>query len=257
MKTQPLPPVVLLIITFNRYQIVKKTVEALLDNLVYPDLRIIISDDHTGGNYVRNLSRIKRWKEAGIEVIETPERMGWGDHVNWAMTQCREKHPDAKYIFQIEDDYVLSRRLRLDVGVALLERKKHIGMLRYRGTAGSHMVYHQMRTANIGSLVQGYVEGFGKPNELTYLLIDGGSPDLWVYSNGPHLKSMGFHAHYGAYPTKKSLGSTEEGYAHQVKDRMRIPDAPAIAILPDWIHMHFDHLGETWQRTKDDIHHKG
>jgi len=39
-----------------------------------------------------------------------------------------------------------------------------------------------------------------------------------------------------------------------VKDMMRSnPFAPVIAIQPEWIAMHFDHIGVTYQHTELDI----
>jgi len=251
-----LPHIAILVITYDRKDILRQTLEALQEKLHYPDdkLHIIVSDDSTGGRYLSDLKRTKSYKSwgvGGVEFIETPERSGWGKHVNWALKYIREHYRDVTYVFQIEDDYKLLIDLDLAEGVALLEERPNIGMLRYRGTAGTHCIYHQFES-DMGD--------YGYPN-LTYLQLDNASHTLWVYSNGPHLKRLiadfgqvpAFHDHYGWYAEGLRLGATEENFAHRVKDGMKLGNAPAIAILPDWVNMHFDHLGESWQLSEDDI----
>lgn len=252
-----LPEIALLVITFDRYNELKETLSALMENIQYPadKLHIIVSDDSTGGTKLNNLGRIKAYKEwgaDGIDIIETPSRSGWGKHVNWALGKIQELYPQTQYVFQIEDDYVLKAPLDLTEGVAIMETRPNIGMLRYRGTAGMRYIYHQFETD-----INPYLDWRGA---VSYLQLDNASPSLYVYSNGAHLKRLqpkdgyaDFHSFYGAYDEGLKLGETEEKYAHRVKDKMREGNAPAIAILPDWVNMRFDHIGETFQGTANDI----
>lgn len=253
-SVNPLPLLVILIMTYDRYSVVKDTIKSVLDNIRYPNYKIVVSDDNTGGGYTSKLKRLSAFKDADIEFIETPERMGWGKHANWALAHIRKEHPDAEFIFHMEDDYQIDTVLDIDTGVAILKRKPEIGMMRYRGTAGSHVVLHQMPSVTIDHYVQEYQEGKGVVGEATYMLLDSNSPDLWLYSNGPHLKRADFHDFYGEYPENVSLGDCEEQMAHRVKNRMKLVNAPAIAIMPKWIPMLWDHVGDSWQRTEHDIH---
>ena len=250
-----LPEIVILIITYDRYDELKQTMYALQSLAHYPKdkLHVVVSDDSTGGTKLANLSRIKAfqaWGDGGIDIIETEQRSGWGKHVNWAINKAKEMYPKAEYIFQIEDDYVLQSELDLAEGVALLDARPNIGMLRYRGTAGGHYIYHQFEAETA-------VSDGGKT---TYLQLDNASHNLYVYSNGAHLKRLrskdgydSFHEFYGAYDEGRKLGETEEMFAHRVKDKMKQGNAPAIAILPDWVNMHFDHIGKSFQNTEVDI----
>lgn len=253
------PHVALLVITYDRYSILKETLYALQVNLNYPKdkLHVIVSDDSTGGTYLSKLKRIKAFKQFGANGIDwrsTDERSGWGKHVNGAIDYILKEYPQAEYVFQIEDDYKLLKTLDLTQGIGLLEKRQNIGMLRYRGTAGTHVIYHQFE-ANIADY-------YPKNDNCSYLQLDNASPTLWVYSNGPHLKRLvskdnslipAFHKHYGWYAEGLRLGATEENFAHRVKDGMKKGNAPAIAILPDWVNMHFQHLGDSWQLGEHDI----
>lgn len=255
--TKQFPDVAILIITYNRPDEIRMTINALLENIVYPadKLHYVISDDSTGGRYLADLKRNHAYK--GMTFISTPQRAGWGKHVNWAMTHIYTQYPDVQYIFQIEDDYVLTRELDMRVGVALLETMPNVGMLRYRGTAGMHAVLHQFE-ADIHDYLPDYDESAGLiQGKVCYLQLDSGGHGLWIYSNGPHLKRLrganSFHDFYGGYPETLKLGQTEEWYAHVVKDKMKLPEAPAIAILPSFVTMQFQHIGDTWKDSEQDI----
>lgn len=261
MKTKDFPEIAILVITYNRYDSLKATLDALQANVIYPadKLHIIVSDDSTGGNYLTHLRKVKAYKEwgKGMKAIEMPERSGWGKHVNFALTHIYQNMPNVQYVFQIEDDYILTRQLDLQVGVALLENKPDIGMLRYRGTAGMHAIFHQFE-ADISNYLPDYDESSGQiQGRLCYLQMDSGSQSLWIYSNGAHLKRLrgenNFHEFYGQYPEGLKLGDTEEMYAHIVKDKMTQANAPAITILPEFVTMKFQHIGHTWKGSEHDI----
>ena len=251
-----LPQIAIQICTYNRYNEIRKTVEALQKYLIYPKEKITlyICDDSSPGGYTQKLSRLNLFKYWTTHMVVTPSNVGWGGNVNHGLANIPEE-----IIFFIEDDYVLTKELDLRIGVLLLLEKSHIGMLRYRGTTGTRLVYHQFeanisRWANVFS--SAWYEGAPTvPYTFSYLHFDGNSPDIWLYSNGPHLKSKSFHDFYGPYPEGLKLGHTEESFAHLVKDKMRADPthAPAIVILPEWIPMWFNHIGKSYQFTKEDI----
>lgn len=247
----PFPPLTVSLITYDRIHELERTLTALADNLTYAgELRWLISDDSTGGDYLKAIKALPVVKAHKMKVISTQQRSGWGANANWL-----NAHIDTDYQFFVEDDYVLSKPLDLTVGVALMETKPHLGYLRYRGTAGDTPVFHQFE-ARIGDKIPGYREGVPMvAGRLTYLQFDGNSPTLYIYSHGAQLKHKRFHDYYGAYPVGLKLGETEEHFAHIVKAKMQAdPDnAPACVILPEWIPMFFDHIGKSRQLTELDI----
>lgn len=250
------PDVTVLVVTYDRYATIQKTIAALQKRLEYPreHLHLLVADDATPGDYVERLSNLKAFQPgkewASVRFSVTPQNVGWGANVNYALSQVQ-----TEFVYFTEDDYELKTALDLRVGVALLDSKHHIGMLRYRGTAGTHLVLHHFE-ADIKAYLPSFLEGEGSmvPGKLTYLQIDGGSPNVWLYSNGPHLKTMRFHECYGLYAEGLKLGATEESYAHTVKDIMQAsPDsALGIAILPEWIPMRYAHIGESYQLSEKD-----
>lgn len=250
-----LPKIAIQICTYDRPEEIVETLTALWTYLDYPRdrIKLYVSDDASPKGYIPKLKKLAVFKEVETDFIVMPENGGWGRNVNTGLRMIQED-----IIFFLEDDYVLEMEFDLRIGVGLLATKSNVGMLRYRGTAGSHLVMHQFEgdLSNYKSdsaFPSEWLEGSGSvPWKVTYLQIDGGSPDLWIYSNGPHLKHRRFHEFYGLYPEGVRLGETEERFAHQVKDLMMHEGAPGIAILPDWVVMRWDHIGKSYQFGEKD-----
>ncbi len=240
------PEVTILICTYERKDELEKTVTALRENFDYPNLKWLICDDSSPSKYAVELSRTKPYRSPPLRVVHTAQNSGWGANVNHGLSEVK-----SEFVFFIEDDYVLKKPLDLKIGMALLLTQPHVGMLRYRGTAGEHIILHQL-DANVSEQLPDHRDGMGTPGHLTFALLDSGSPSLYLYSHGAHLKRKSFHEFYGMYPEGLKLGETEEGYAHIVKNRMKDPGAPALAILPDWIVNWFDHIGRSYQLTDAD-----
>lgn len=238
------PPVTIGVITYNRIEELSQTLYALDEHLRYDgELLVIVSDDCSPNDYASDVRMVLSgvFKRRKKRYITTRANGGWGRNANHLLVQAA-----TDYLFMLEDDYVLKRELDLTRAVALMETRQGIGMVRYRGTAGMHVIYHQFES-DIRPWLPHHHEGTGVGGKLTYLQLDSGSPDLWLYSNGPHLKRRSFHSFYGMYPEGYKLGQTEETFAHQVKDRMRQPGAPAIVIQPEWVHLWWDHIGRSYQ----------
>jgi len=248
------PSIDIIVITYDRQADIQRTILTLSEAIDYPadKLRWLIADDATPGDYQARLSKTPLFKRLACEFVPTPEgNLGWGGNANRALA-----YSTAPYILQIEDDYLIRKPLNLRAAVAAMEVTPHMGMLRYRGIAGEHIVLHLME-ANISQWLPDYQDGVGLPGRLSYCLLDSGSPGLYVYSHGLHLKRADFHEHYGKYPEGLKLGHTEESMAHQVKDLMRSNQfAPVICIQPEWCLMWLDHIGKSYQHTTLDIAHK-
>jgi glycosyltransferase involved in cell wall biosynthesis len=240
------PEVTVLLCTYERKDELAATLDALVTNLSYPALKWIVCDDSSPSNFAGKLTRTKPYRDLGIQIIRTAENGGWAKNVNNGLA-----HVTTDYTFFIEDDYVLCQPLDLKIGMALMLTQPHVGMLRYRGTAGDHVVLHQL-DANVSSVLPDHQDGVGLPGHLTFCLLDGNSPTLYIYSHGAHLKRRAFHEFYGLYPEGLKLGATEERYAHIVKDKMKEPGALPIGILPAWIPNWFDHIGTSYQHTEAD-----
>lgn len=244
------PEVTVGIVTYNRYEEIRQTVQALADGLIYPPDRLkwVIADDSSPDGYTERLGKLKLFEDLNARFITTPENAGWGANVNNLRANL-----ETDYLFLIEDDYVLTEDIDLRAGIALMEARPDIGYVRYRGTAGHHILYHGFE-ADISAQLPEFRQGLGLPGRINYLQMDSNSPEVYLYSNGPHLVHRRFIEFYGPYEEGRKLGETEERYAHTVRDRMKLwnEGAPALVILPEFVHQVFDHIGTSYQHTEAD-----
>lgn len=245
------PSVDVVVLTYNRVDELIRTLEAIHKRVDYPKdkLHYVIADDCSPGDYQSRLAKSYIFNFINYDFVpHKGVNVGWGACVNRAL-----RFSQAPYVLFCEDDYILRKDLDLRAAVATMEVTPHMGMMRFRGTAGDHLIYHQME-ARIGDWLPDYQDGVGLPGRLSYFLIDSGSPGLYIYSHGLHLKRANFHTFYGQYPEGLKLGHTEESYAHTVKDKMRENGyAPVICIQPEWVAMWLDHIGKSYQLTALDI----
>lgn len=224
------PDVAVMIVTYDRPGEIRRVIKALDKHLQYEGKFIwYLADDGSPGSYVLDIQR--DFPNLGFRVSIT-KRLGWGANVNKCMQIIGEKH-----IFLCEDDYVALYPLDINKGVALLDSKTSIGLVRYDGLAG-----HRLNLA-----IEEVDTCLGILQYLKILKED--SRGLNVYSNRPHLKSVGFHRAYGEYPMNKPLGETESAFAHRVKD---IPKGPKLVILENGVVRAFDHIGKSRQGSELD-----
>ncbi len=245
-----IPYLAVVIVTYNRIREFELTLESLDKHIVYPKDKLLyfIADDCSRTEVQAAHRAVCNARGIRYMYVSGAENVGWGANVNRVLKMIFPM--TCNYVYFTEDDYVVRKPLDLELGVALLEAAPHVGMLRYRGTAGSKIKFIQ-REAILTQLPD-YVEACGIPGRATYLEIHPDSEDLYLYSHGPHLKRYDFHSYYGMYPEGLKLGHTEESYAHMVKNKYGHLGAPAIAILPDWVPLWFDHIGTSFQHTELD-----
>ena len=258
------PPLTILICTYDRPNEIRHTITSLYKNLRYPNRIWHIADDGTSGNYVGD---IIDWMKGSFPAGKTmrvnytiTNRRGWGANVNKAL-----KALSTQFVFFTEDDYVLMRPLEMKAHVALMKRDPNIGMVRY-GIVG-HSFSAILKEADIKEAFPEFVQGDpnctgsihpGKINywELDMLDRENRPFNGYKYSNRPHLKKIKFHDVYGYHPVGKSLAQTEHGMNAMITNYIDNNDSfPSIVCPADWVTWHFDHIGHSRQRTKDDLYH--
>jgi glycosyltransferase involved in cell wall biosynthesis len=226
------PDLTIVLVTYDRPLEIRKTVQALLDHIVY-DGNLIwhLADDGSPGDYVENLRRDfpLNWH------VTVTNRGGWGLNVNTAFEAI-----DTDLVFLIEDDYVSKYPVNLTAGAALLEACPTLDIVRYDGLEGHlglNLWISEQRTDR---------------GVIPYMLIDTEkSMHLNCYSNRPHLRHIRLHERVGLYATEQPLGLTEEMYAHAIKSA---DPQCGVAVLDDGIRRAFDHIGVTRQGTSQDPH---
>lgn len=252
-----LPEISIGILTYSRFEEIQQVVASLRANIIYPQEKIqwLIADDCSPDNYLERLRGCEVFNGLNVRFISTPRNSGWGASANNLL-----EHVETELLYVSEDDYVLSFKLDMRVGVGILETCPDVGLLRYGGTSGDMLYSYHQHEANVSEYVKeniyaaDYVEG-----KATYLLIDVESPSLYVYSGRPQLGKLSWYYKVGLFPEGLSLGRGEDASCHKVKDYIRsTPDAQQIAILPDFINMKYRHIGgNSWQNSAHDIARAG
>lgn len=232
------PEVVVMLVTYNRPSEFRYTFGALYHHLKYSGpLRWVICDD--GSENIRaTIDAINiRFPDVQFQLSET-NRKGWGANVNAGVRQFA---PDS-YVYVNEDDFVAQRDINLDTAVMVLEKEQDIGIIRYDGIAYIDL-----------TLDVRYCET--PIGILSYLRIRRESMSLYIYGNRPHLKHPRFRQIYGDYREGLKIGQTEEDMCWRIKnwDTKRKGPSPDIACLSDMLYTPYDHIGKTWQLTKDDV----
>ena len=231
--------VTVLIITFARPKMIRKTIYGFLKNQNYnqKDLIFHIADNNTEKranikNYVPSIIADFPYLNWQYTIEKKP---GWGNNANAALKKIK-----TNFIFLIEDDREAYNTINLVDGVKLLQEKPNTGIVRYDGIAGHLDTVLKLKEVKTDNERFSYCE---IDQELSRRPI--------TYSNQPHLRHTRFTEYYGLYPENVKLGRCERIYANHVK---RNPKGPKICILEDGIQNRFNHLGagKSFQHSKED-----
>lgn len=215
-----LPPIGVIIPTFNREQVVCRVLTGLKAHLRYAgQINYYVSTDGTDNTEVE----VARTFGDQVYVTHGPKR-GLGANLNHLLHGTQEE-----LILQLDDDHLLLTNLELDRHVVELLSCSEAAWIRLMGI-GSHNYHAQLRHQ--------------------YWFVDWDSPELYIPSNRPHLKHKRFHEVFGYYPEGVSLAVTEEGFCHQCRDKV-----PSLLGIPPQVlvplnsnsESAWDHIGASWQ----------
>lgn len=256
------PSLTVLINTYRRFERLQYAFSATLNHIEYSDdLQWCIADDCSGMDYADKYAKqLHIWRivagykrcRSEVNVVTTSINSGWGASANNALRQIT-----TEYVYHQDDDFMLTRALNLGIAVALMEANPRIGMVRYASLACSEQYVYRQHEIDLSAWFPSMrLSGEGaNAGQLIYLTLEPSSPSLYLYSQTPLIYNRKrWFDYYGYFPEGVTLGEGEEKYCHHVKD-MLIADenAPQIAVLPEWIPMHYRIEREhSWQFTEVD-----
>lgn len=209
------PTVAVVVVTYNRAEVLQGTIARLKQHLAYSGaLHYIVADDgSTDGTHAM-------LEQLDIEPVVT-NRGGLGANTNTGLRAAFGVSPIA---FCTQDDMWLHTTLDLDKHVQKLQDDAMAGFIRLWGVAG-----HQY----LARLDQ------------QFWRIDWRSPELYIPSDRPHLVHRRFHDAYGFYPTGRATGDTEEAFCHQCRAAALSSGGPDV-LIPHGLDVerNFSHEGE-------------
>lgn len=243
------------IITYNRPREFEQVFHAFLDNIIYPgEITFVLSDDGSKTDY------ISQYQRARVITLHH-NRVGMPGNWNAMIAEC-EKHAD--YTLCCQDDWLLTERLDLRLGVAFLMHNRQYGMVRYHKTTGHKGLIHNIQEWD----TRGKVTGVSLPNEnipemLPYFDLmppvknpfypseDNNLNSYSPYSGGVHLRHKRFTACYGEYRTGAGFSDAEYEFWCRVNDGLRDnPDVvQRVALFPHYIQSRFKELGTSYRGT--------
>lgn len=114
--------------TYNREQSAKATLEGLVKHLKYPKLHWIIADDGSPEPYRQGLENYLKSLTSDEVSVTNAARKGVGHSKNLALNLAFTK---SKYVFLLEDDWVLDSDLDLVPHMQAMEENTDVGMVRF------------------------------------------------------------------------------------------------------------------------------
>lgn len=227
-----LPDIAVLIPTYNRKKILSQSIDLLQKNLKYEgQVLILIGDDSDERAYAFDNAIVQQYPH-GIFSFKNEPRLGLGANLNMLLGKAVSDFK-TDYVIQMDDDHWLIKPFDITPHVQKLIEDPTAGCIRLMHVAG-----HRYR-ATLDNL---------------YWRIDWESPEVYIASNRPHLKSISrFHETYGYYTEGLKLGLTEETFCHNCIDTARrraIMGARSIDVLiPLDVQTEsgWDHVGHSYQ----------
>lgn len=204
-------PVAVLIITYNRRDILRDTIASLAEHL-RGEYHIFVADDGSDDGTQEMLHR-------DITLVQS-SRVGLGANAN-AGLKAAFTHSDI--VLQLQDDMALQKPLDLTPHVERLAADATSGFIRLWGVGG-----HRYTATLEGS----------------YWRIDWRSDELYIPSDRPHIKHQRFHGAVGFYPEGLPTAETEDAWCHQCKDIALERGAPSVLVPLQWdTESGFEHMG--------------
>lgn len=209
------PPLAILIVTYNRRDVLLETLRRLHEHLDYAGPHhLIIADD---GSDDGTLEAVDHHYPAAMPVVS--QRVGMGANTNAGL---RAAFAWSDYVLQLQDDMHVLHHFDLHPHVAKLRDDSTAGFVRLWGVGGHRY------TATL---------------DQAHWRIDWACEELYIPSDRPQLKHWRFHNHFGFYPEGLRTDQTEDAFCHQCKDRAT-PGAPAV-LIPHGVDVerNFEHVG--------------
>lgn len=217
------PPLAILVITYNRVEVLQETLRRLDQHLGYTGPRqVIVADDGSDDGTQAMVAAA----HPGAVLVQS-HRAGLGGNSNAGLRAAWGFSP---YTLQLQDDLWLLHHFDLHPHVELLARQPTFGYIRLWGVGG-----HRYK---------GNLEG-------EYWRIHWDSDELYIPSDRPHLKHRRFHEHFGMYPEGLTTAETEDAWCHQCKHRAGLDGKQLDVAVPHGVDIerNFEHAawGNRWR----------
>ena len=205
-------PVSVIITTYDpgngsRFNLLYQTIQSLLDNLKYPNLEWIITDDSEPVVHQELLVNLQeKFKETSFKVFNT-NRRGVGFGKNQAL---REAFKTSHLVILGEDDWVMRNPFDLLPHIQLMLDNPDIGII---------------RLGFLGGFLKATYTDYGYP--LTYWSIDPSS-GFYAYSGQISIRSKVWYDNVGYHAEGIQAGQEEEDMCRRTGELAAVKTLPKI-----------------------------
>ena len=189
----PQPLVSVVFVSYNRVNLLRQSVQAFRDCCTYPHLEFVLADDGSSATQQEQMSGL-----GFDQLLFSRRNIGMGANTNKGIRAAK-----GDYVFQIQDDFLCTRRCDfIQEGLEILRDCSQVGMVRF------HNVKHlpNYRTTTTDSEMSVRLLDFEQPP---------GNLSLYVYCDSPQLKAKNFHETLGWYREDLPLGETEDEFCRR------------------------------------------
>lgn len=225
-----LPPVAVLIPTFNRGELLNQNLRFLGANLKYDGpVKILVGDDSDDDNLVFLPESHTVESTFPIQYWRNKERLGLGGNLNKLVEMAG---PETEFAIAMDDDHRLVKPLDITPYVNRLQSDPTAGWVRLMGTDSHKLTAH--------------LEG-------AFWRVSWFSPELYITSFRSHLfKLKDWWTMYGPYPVTEKIGQCEEQYNHICIDIARervLQNVPTLDVLVPLVAPEncWSESGHSWQ----------
>lgn len=210
------PNLSVVIITYDRCEILLSTIRHLVEHLYYVgEKKIFVADDGSTDGTQKRLEEFPQ-----VQLVQS-NRARMGGNANAGLKEAFNFSP---FVLQLQDDLELKVTLDVHPLVEKLRDDETTGYIRLWGVGGHRY------TADLDG---------------NFWKVRWESDELYIPSDRPHLKHKRFHDHFGFYPPGLTTSETENAWCFQCKDRARQPGPHPLVLVPLMIDTErsWEHIG--------------
>ena len=211
--------IVILLLTYDRFDVAKRTLESVAENLVSSEeIWLHIADDGSSQEYRDDLMDLAHRLYGDSVSLTNSGRRRYGGNYNVA-TQV--VHQIADIILPLEDDWELTRLLDIDPIVQVLRSGLfgcvRLGRLSYTSELKAKFVWAE---------------------SLHWLALDPSSEERHVFAGGPRLETVEFERMLGPWPEGLVAGETELVVSNRPESRQGVAWPVGLILPPEGAFVH-------------------
>ncbi len=225
-----LPSISVVVITYNRIQTLRETVNFFLQNVDYPieKIELVISDDGSDTNVLEQIRTLPFQK-----LVEAHKRKGLSANANRGLNAASHE-----IILQIQDDWKLgSSGANLTQLVQILLDNPEIGLILLNQHPNKNLPYatrtisgHDLRIFH------------NQPEKRLSKVGD------HAYSDWPHIKTRQFVNRIGPYDEALQMWDAELDYSRRINNQKDFAVADIVGLVA------FEHIGEEYSYNTGPLH---